>query len=238
MERLDKILANMGFGSRKDIKISMKKGTVTVNGVVVKDASMKVDPENDVIVFEGEEILYRKFIYLMMNKPAGVVSATLDNHDKTVIDLLPFDYTSFDPFPVGRLDKDTVGLLLITNDGELNHKLLAPKSHVDKVYAVELENPVTEADIAAFEKGILLEDGYRCLPAKLEIRSEDNKEVHVTIREGKFHQVKRMFLARDNRVTYLQRIAFGPLVLDEALEEGEIRELTEDEVEQLRNAKI
>lgn len=238
MERLDKILANMGFGSRKDIKISMKKGTVTVNGVVVKDASMKVDPENDVIVFEGEEILYRKFIYLMMNKPAGVVSATLDNHDKTVIDLLPFDYTPFDPFPVGRLDKDTVGLLLITNDGELNHKLLAPKSHVDKVYAVELENPVTEADIAAFEKGILLEDGYRCLPAKLEIRSEDNKEVHVTIREGKFHQVKRMFLARDNRVTYLQRIAFGPLVLDEALEEGEIRELTEDEVEQLRNAKI
>lgn len=235
MERLDKILGNMGFGSRKDIKVSVRKGLVTVNGIVAKDPGMKADPQNDVIVIDGEELVYRKYIYLLMNKPAGVVSATFDNHDTTVVDLLPFDYRSFEPFPVGRLDKDTVGLLLLTNDGELNHRLLAPKSHVDKVYYVNLENEADETDIEAFRKGLEIDGGYRCMPADLVISEEDRHEVHVTIREGKFHQVKRMFKARGNEVTFLQRISFGPIVLDEDLDEGEIRELTEDEISMLQN---
>ncbi len=235
MERLDKILGNMGYGSRKDIKESVRKGLVTVNGNVAKDPGMKADPLNDVIVIDGEEVVYRKYIYLLMNKPAGVVSATFDNHDTTVVDLLPFDYRSFEPFPVGRLDKDTVGLLLLTNDGELNHRLLAPKSHVDKVYYVNLENEADESDIEAFRKGLEIDGGYRCMPADLVISKDDRKEVHVTIREGKFHQVKRMFKARGNEVTFLQRVSFGPIVLDEDLDEGEIRELTEDEINMLQN---
>ncbi len=236
-ERVDKVLSNMGFGSRREIKDKMKKKLVTVEGVVVTDPGCKVDPYEDKIVIEGEEVFYRKFIYLMMNKPQGVVSATFDNHDQTVIDLLPFDYKAFDPAPVGRLDKDTVGFLLITNDGELNHQLLSPKSHVDKVYYAYLEKEAIEEDIKAFEKGVVLGDGYKCMPAGLEIGEEDKKEVYVTLREGKFHQVKRMFHARDNEVTFLQRISFGPLQLDEDLEEGDFRELTETELEALINAK-
>ena len=236
-ERVDKVLSNMGFGSRREIKEKMKKKLVTVDGVMITDPGFKVDPEADKIIIEGEEVFYRKYIYLMMNKPQDVVSATFDNHDQTVIDLLPFDYKAFDPAPVGRLDKDTVGLLLITNDGELNHKLLSPRSHVDKVYYAYLEKEATEEDIRAFEKGLVLSDGYKCMPAGLRIDEEDKKEVYVTLKEGKFHQVKRMFHARDNEVTYLQRIAFGPLTLDEDLEEGDFRELTEEELEALRNAK-
>jgi 16S rRNA pseudouridine516 synthase len=237
-ERIDKVLSNMGFGSRKEIKEKIKAKLVTVEGVLVKDPGQKVDPEEDRIIIEGEEVIYRKFIYLMMNKPQGVVSATFDNHDQTVIDLLPFDYKAFDPAPVGRLDKDTVGLLLITNDGELNHKLLSPKNHVDKVYYAYLEKDAADEDVKAFQKGIVLGDGYKCMPAGLVIGEEDRKEVHVTLREGKFHQVKRMFHARDNEVTFLQRVSFGPLTLDEDLEEGDFRELTEEELSALRNEKI
>jgi 16S rRNA pseudouridine516 synthase len=236
-ERVDKVLSNMGFGSRREIKEKMKKKVVTVDGELITDPGFKVDPEEDKIIIEGEEVFYRKYIYLMMNKPQDVVSATSDNHDQTVIDLLPFDYKTFDPAPVGRLDKDTVGLLLITNDGELNHQLLSPRSHVDKVYYAYLEKEATEEDIRAFEKGIVLSDGYKCMPAGLRIDEEDKKEVYVTLREGKFHQVKRMFHARDNEVTYLQRVAFGPLTLDENLEEGDFRELTDEELEALINVK-
>ena len=236
-ERVDKVLSNMGFGSRREIKEKMKKKLVTVNGEMISDPGFKVDPDEDKIIIEGEEVFYRKYIYLMMNKPQGVVSATFDNHDQTVIDLLPFDYKAFDPAPVGRLDKDTVGFLLITNDGELNHKLLSPRSHVDKVYYAYLEKEASEEDISAFEKGVVLSDGYKCMPAGLKIGDDDKKEVYVTLREGKFHQVKRMFHARDNEVTYLQRIAFGPLGLDEELEEGDFRELTEEELEALINVK-
>ncbi len=236
-ERVDKVLSNMGFGSRREIKEKMKKKLVTVNGEMILDPGFKVDPDEDKIIIEGEEVFYRKYIYLMMNKPQGVVSATFDNHDQTVIDLLPFDYKAFDPAPVGRLDKDTVGFLLITNDGELNHKLLSPRSHVDKVYYAYLEKEASEEDISAFEKGVVLSDGYKCMPAGLKIGDDDKKEVYVTLREGKFHQVKRMFHARDNEVTYLQRIAFGPLSLDEELEEGDFRELTEEELEALINVK-
>lgn len=237
MERLDKILANLGYGSRKEVKALCRKGEVVVDGTPVKDSAEKVDPVNSTIEVKGEKINYRKFIYLMMNKPSGVVSATFDNYDETVIDLLDPEYQVFEPFPIGRLDKDTVGLLLITNDGELNHKLIAPKNHVDKVYYAEINKPIDESDIVKFEKGITLDDGYLCMPAKLEVinSNEDGAEVHVTIQEGKFHQVKRMFEAVDKSVVYLRRISFGPLKLDETVEEGSFRELTEEEIELLKN---
>lgn len=237
MERLDKILANLGYGSRKEVKALCRKGEVVVDGTPVKDSAEKVDPVNATIEVKGEKINYRKFIYLMMNKPNGVVSATFDNYDETVIDLLDPEYQVFEPFPIGRLDKDTVGLLLITNDGELNHKLIAPKNHVDKVYYAEINKPVEESDIEKFKKGITLDDGYLCMPAKLEVISSDENgsSVHVTIQEGKFHQVKRMFEAVDKSVVYLRRISFGPLKLDETVEEGNFRELTEEEIELLKN---
>jgi len=237
MERLDKILANLGYGSRKEVKTLCRKGAVVVDGVPIKDSSEKIDPINSVIQINGETINYRKYIYIMMNKPAGVVSATFDNYDETVIDLLDPDYQIFNPFPIGRLDKDTVGLLLITNDGDLNHKLIAPKNHVDKVYYAEIDKPVTLSNIEKFKKGITLDDGYLCMPAKLEILKSDENgaQVHVTIQEGKFHQVKRMFEAVDKNVVYLRRTIFGPLNLDENLEEGQFRELSEEEIEMLRN---
>ena len=232
MERIDKILSNLGYGTRKDLKKIVKNGMVQVNGVTIKDSAMKVDPEKDKIVINGEEIFYREFIYLMMNKPAGVVSATFDNRDETVIDLLEVEHQVFEPFPVGRLDKDTVGLLLLTNDGELNHRLISPKWKVDKVYFAKIDKKVTEDDVEKFKKGITLGDGYTCKEAILEIQSasDEGSEIVLTIQEGKFHQVKRMFEAVGKKVTYLKRIEFGTLPLDDDLEEGEYRELTEEEV--------
>lgn len=237
MERLDKIISNLGYGSRKDVKTFAKKGLIEVDGVIVKDNGMSVDPEKSVIKINGEEILYRKYIYLMMNKPDGVISATHDNKDETVIDLLELNHQVFEPFPVGRLDKDTVGLLLLTNDGELNHRLISPKWHVDKVYYAKIDKKVDEKDIIAFENGITLDDGYKCLEAKLEILTSDGEgsEVKVTIQEGKFHQIKRMFEAVDKKVVYLKREEFGGLLLDPTLEEGEYRELTDDELSLLRS---
>lgn len=237
MERLDKVLANVGYGTRKEVKILTKKGEVLVNGKIIKDSSVKVDPYKDEITVSGEKVLYREFIYLMMNKPDGVVSATFDNYDETVIDLLDEEYKVFEPFPIGRLDKDTVGLLLITNDGTLNHKLISPKNHVDKVYYAEIDKAVNEKDVAAFKNGIVLDDGYKCMPGKLEIlkADENGSEVLVTIQEGKFHQVKRMFKSRDKEVVYLRRESFGPLKLDEGLDEGFFRELTPEEVEALQS---
>lgn len=232
MERIDKILSNLGYGTRKDLKKIVKNGMVQVNGITIKDSAMKVDPEKDKIVINGEEIFYREFIYLMMNKPAGVISATFDNNDETVIDLLEVEHQVFEPFPVGRLDKDTVGLLLLTNDGDLNHRLISPKWKVDKVYFAKIDQKVTEEDIEKFKHGITLDDGYRCKEAILEIQkaSEEGSEIVLTIQEGKFHQVKRMFEAVGKKVTYLKRIEFGTLPLDEDLEEGEYRELTEEEI--------
>lgn len=237
MERLDKVLANLGYGTRKEVKSLIKKGEVQVNGTIVKDNGMQVDPENQNIMVFGEKINYRKYIYLMMNKPQGVISATYDNYDETVIDLLEEEHVVFDPFPIGRLDKDTVGLLLITNDGELNHRLTSPKWHVDKIYYAQIDALVDESDIKKFEKGIVLDDGYECFPAKLEIIQAGNEgsEVKVTIHEGKFHQVKRMFNSVGKNVVYLKREEFGPLKLDDSLEEGEYRELTEDEIKLLKD---
>lgn len=232
MERLDKIISNLGYGSRKDVKSFVKKGLIEVDGVVVKDNGMAIDPEKSSIKINGEEVSYRKYIYLMMNKPDGVISATHDNRDETVIDLLELDHQAFEPFPVGRLDKDTVGLLLLTNDGELNHRLIAPKWHVDKIYYAKIDKRVDEKDQEEFRKGIVLDDGYKCLEAKLEIisSSDEGAEVRITIQEGKYHQVKRMFEAVGKKVLYLKREEFGGLKLDSELEEGEYRELTEDEL--------
>ena len=236
MERLDKVLSNLGYGSRKEIKQAIRKGLIEVNGELVKDNGMQVDPENDRIIVNGEEIFYRKYIYLMMNKPDGVVSATFDNRDETVIDLLEVEHQVFNPFPVGRLDKDTVGLLLLTNDGELNHRLISPKWKVDKIYYAKIDKKVTEADVKKFKNGITLDDGYLCKEAKLEIleATDEGSEVMITIQEGKYHQVKRMFEAVGKNVIYLKRVEFGTLKLDEDLEEGEYRELTEEEINILK----
>lgn len=237
MERLDKVLSNLGYGSRKEIKGIVKDGIVKVDGEVVKDSSIKIDPDSCKISVNDEVVNYRKNIYIMLNKPEGVVSATFDNYDETVIDLLDDEYATFDPFPVGRLDKDTVGLLLITNDGKLNHRLTSPKGHVDKVYYAEIDKPVDEKDVEEFKKGIVIDDGYKCLPAILEIlkADENGSEVKVTIHEGKFHQVKRMFQARGKEVVYLKRLSFGSLILDDSLEEGQYRELTEKELMEITN---
>ncbi len=232
MERLDKVLANLGYGTRKEVKSLAKDGLIEVDGSIIKDSSIKVDPNICKIKVSGELVNYRKYIYLMMNKPDGVVSATFDNYDETVIDLLEPEHQAFNPFPVGRLDKDTVGLLLLTNDGELNHRLISPKWHVDKVYYAEIDKVVNEKDVEAFEEGITLDDGYKCMPAKLEILQayKDGSKIRVTIQEGKFHQVKRMFNSVNKNVVYLKRIKFGALSLDSNLQEGESRELSNEEL--------
>lgn len=234
--RLDKLLANMGYGTRKEVKQLLKQKAVTVEGEVVKDASMHVDPNlQDVSVF-GERVEYIEFIYLMMNKPPGVISATEDFVDKTVIDLLDPFAQHFKPFPVGRLDKDTEGLLLITNDGQLAHNLLSPKKHVPKTYYAKIDGIVTQADIEAFEKGVELDDGYVTKPGHLVILTSDVKsEIELTIQEGKFHQVKRMFESVGKKVTYLKRLSMGSLKLDEQLKLGDYRELTEEELHLLKN---
>ena len=233
--RIDKMLSNSGVGSRKRIKTDARQGAIEVNGTIEKDSSRIIDTETDTVKYKGETINYTRFIYLMMNKPRGVVSATEDNYDKTVIDLLKDEEKFYKPFPVGRLDKDTEGLLLITNDGKLAHELLSPKKHVDKTYYVEAAEEVTDDDVRAFEKGVILEeDNYKTLPAKLQIIESGYPSIClVTIREGKFHQVKRMFNAVNNEVTYLKRISMGTLKLDGSLKTGQYRHLTEEEIKEL-----
>ncbi|MDP4178126.1 MAG: pseudouridine synthase [Bacillota bacterium] len=232
MERLDKVLSNLGYGTRKEVKAIIKNGEVLVDAIEARDNGMLINPETSVIKIFGEEIKFRKNIYLMMNKPDGVISATFDDYDETVIDLLEEEHKVFNPFPVGRLDKDTVGLLFITNDGELNHRLISPKYHVDKVYFARIDKKVCEEDIIAFNNGIVLDDGYKCMPGKLEIvKSDENgSEVYITIHEGKFHQVKRMFESLNKNVIYLKRVKFGKICLDIKLSEGEYRELSKEEL--------
>jgi 16S rRNA pseudouridine516 synthase len=236
-ERLDKVLGNTGYGTRKEVKALVKSGEVTVNGALVKDSAIHVDPENDIIEISGEKLLYRKYVYIMLNKPQGVISATEDSRDETVVDLLDPDVAVFNPAPVGRLDKDTEGLLLLTNDGDLNHRLLSPKKHVPKKYFARIDGIVTEEDVLKFSEGVVLDDGYKTMPAELKILVSDfTSEIEVILYEGKFHQVKRMFESVDKKVIYLRRIEMGPLKLDKDLELGEYRELTEDELESLNNA--
>ncbi|HHB1864640.1 TPA: pseudouridine synthase [Listeria monocytogenes] len=231
--RLDKLLSHTGFGSRKEVKPLLKSGAVVVNGMIQKDSKTQVNPDKDQITVHGTPVVYKEFVYFMLHKPQNVVSATEDNVSETVIDLLAQEDTLTDPFPVGRLDKDTEGLLIITNDGTLAHNLLSPKKHIDKTYYAKIDGDVTAADVEAFAAGIELDDGYTCKPARLEIITPN--EIKVTIQEGKFHQVKRMFAARGKSVSYLKRISMGNLQLDESLALGEYRPLTEAELAILQN---
>ena len=232
MIRLDKLLAHSGYGSRKEVKELIRKGQVSVNEVVVKDDDFKVDEVNDDVIIDGIIIDYQKYTYIMMNKPDGVLSATYDPKDPIVLDLIE-DTPTRGLFPVGRLDKDSEGLLLITNDGKLAHELLSPKKHVKKVYYIEYDGQLDDDVQMKFHNGITLDDGYKCLPGEIELLG--NNKAHVTISEGKFHQVKRMIQAVNGEVTYLKRIKFGPLELDETLKNGEYRLLTEEELLKLRN---
>ncbi|CAG9622151.1 Ribosomal small subunit pseudouridine synthase A [Sutcliffiella rhizosphaerae] len=233
--RMDKLLANSGYGTRKEVKKLLKTGVVKVDGEVVKDAKVHVDPEVEEVTVHDDIVEYREFIYLMMHKPPGLLSATEDNRQETVVDILQEEDKIFAPFPVGRLDKDTEGLLILTNDGQLAHQLLSPKKHVPKTYYATIDGEVTEEDVIAFKEGVTLDDGYETLPASLEILSSgESSEIEITIMEGKFHQVKRMFQAVGKSVTYLKRLSMGKLVLDETLELGEYRELTDEELEMLQ----
>lgn len=231
MIRLDKYLADMGKGTRTQVKEMIRKGRVTVDGGTVKSADRKIDPDKCQVCLDGILVNYVSVEYYMLYKPAGVVSAVTDRHYRTVVDLIE-EKNRKDLFPVGRLDIDTEGLLLITNDGALTHELLSPKKHVDKVYYAELDAPVPPDAAARFLEGIELEDGTKTLPADLELLAP--QRVHLTIREGKFHQVKRMFEALGLHVTYLKRLSMGSLVLDETLPKGGYRPLTAKEIRLLK----
>lgn len=234
--RLDKYLAQMDVGTRTEVKNYIKKGLISVNGNIQKQADFKIDENNDTVTYQGKVISYQAYYYYMLHKPAGVVTATKDNHDKTVMDLLA-SADGKDLFPVGRLDKDTEGLLLITNDGELSHNLLSPKKHVEKTYFVICDGSIDEHKIDMLQKGLDIGDEKITLPAKVKVIEEkDNSySIELTITEGRFHQVKRMIHAIDGNVTYLKRISFGTLILDETLALGQYRSLTLEEISNLKN---
>lgn len=270
--RLDKMLGNLGYGTRSGIKALVRQGAVAVNGVPAKDPGMQIDPAKDEVLLNGERIAYRDSVYVLLHKPAGYVSATEDLRDRTVLELLDEEMNVFSPFPVGRLDKDTEGLLLLTNDGKLAHELLSPRKHVPKTYRALVRGEVDETDAEAFGRGVELDDGYVTLPAQLRLLAAAKAGepiahpgmaeaaertarvpalrgaelaaalregwtlswIELTIHEGKFHQVKRMFQAVGKEVLYLRRVAMGPLVLDPALKPGDWRELTDEELTALR----
>ncbi len=236
MMRLDKFLTTMELGTRSQVKNIIKSGAVSINGTICKNADYKFDETNSEITYNGKPLQYQSFQYIMLNKPADVVSATQDKHDRTVLDLLT-DVRKKDLFPVGRLDKDTEGLLLLTNDGTLAHHLLSPKKHVDKTYLVHIAHPLLETQINKLENGVDIGEEKATLPAKVKVL--DELRIELTIHEGKFHQVKRMLQAVDNQVIYLKRISFGSILLDETLAPGEYRELSSEEIAILRkNAGI
>lgn len=229
--RMDKLLADSGLWSRKEAKELLRQGRVRRNDKVEKDAAAKVDPQNESIFVDGNLLQWSKFHYIMLYKPENVLTATEDRRQKTVLDLLPKEYSNL--FPVGRLDKDTTGLLLLTDDGELAHQLLSPKKHVDKVYLAQIDGNIDAEDVLAFQQGITLSDGTVCLPAELE--SLGQGLCQVTLREGKFHQVKRMLAQREKPVLKLKRLSMGGLSLDIGMKPGDFRVLTTEEVENLKN---
>lgn len=235
--RLDKYLADMNVGTRSEVKTLIKKKRVKVNGAIVNKENIKIDIENDEVMLDGSLISYVEYEYYMLNKPAGVVSATEDSKDRTVVDLIKGNTKEL--FPVGRLDKDTEGLLILTNDGQLAHNLLSPKKHVDKKYYARIKGVVDIEHIEQFSKGLNINDEYITKPALLEIISVDKEnnqsEIYVTITEGKYHQVKRMFKAVGMEVVYLKRVSMGRIILDERLELGEYRLLSDEEVRLLKN---
>ena len=230
--RLDKFLCDMELGTRSEVKIYLKKGFVTVDGIIQKSPDFKIDPDTHEIAFQGKVLTYQEFYYYMLHKPAGVITATEDKVQKTVMSLLGEDARK-DLFPVGRLDKDTEGLLLITNDGELSHALLIPRKHVPKTYFVEVPERLDLGQIEALEQGLDIGDDKKTLPAKVEIL--DDTHINLTICEGRYHQVKRMLKAVGSEVLYLKRVSFGTLTLDDTLEKGSYRPLTEEEITALRN---
>ncbi len=234
MMRLDKFLCEMGVGTRSEVKAYLKKGQVTVNGEIIKKPEVKIDENADKICFMGNKLFYEAVQYFLLNKPAGCVTATRDKLSETVMSYLP-ENARDDLFPVGRLDKDTEGLLLITNDGALAHELLSPKKHVDKTYFAAIDGKVKEEHILKFANGVDIGDEELTMPAKLKIlTSGEISEIELTIQEGRFHQVKRMFEAIGTKVTYLKRISMGPLTLD-GLQPGEVRKLTDEEIFNLKN---
>jgi len=230
--RLDKLLGLLGVATRSESKAILKEGRVRLNGEIVRDGAVSA-PEGAQVELDGRPLDTRVERWVMLNKPAGVLTAAEDKRQKTVMDLLPPVYRSLGCMPVGRLDKDTTGLLLLTTDGELAHRLIAPGRHVDKVYRATVEGELTEDDVSAFARGVPLKD-FTALPSRLQILAPDT--ALVTVREGKYHQVKRMFGAVGKPVIRLERLRFGPLSLDEALEAGQYRELTEEETAALYRA--
>ena len=232
--RIDKFLSNMGVATRSESSKAARGGLILVNGVAVKKADAHIDPEKDEIIFCGRKIEYRKYTYILMNKPDGVVSATEDGRDKTVIDLLPEELQKLNLFPCGRLDKHTLGLVMLTDDGDLAHRLLSPKHHVKKKYYFESKFLLADEEIFYLERGATLEDGYVTKPSEIELLP-DGRSGYITLVEGKYHQIKRMLEAVNNKITYLERITFGPLTLEKELGRGEWRFLTKDEIEKLEN---
>ena len=231
MERLDKILASQGALSRRDVKEMIRKGRISLNGKVVKDSSVKIDEAVDRVLVDGVEVVLKKHIYIMLNKPQGVVSASDSDTDETVVDLVPEELFRKGLFPAGRLDKDTTGFVLLTDDGDFAHRILSPKNHIFKTYIAGLEHELSQEDIETLENGITLGDGTVLKEAKVEvIPSEDKPFVKIMICEGKYHQVKRMFAARGNKVVSLHRAKMGNLELDGALKPGECREITPEEL--------
>ena len=231
--RLDKYLSNMGLGSRKDVRGIIGSGAVTVDGQIVKNADAKIQEGISDVQVNGQSVAYKPYVYLMLYKPAGYLSATEDGRGGPVAtDLIGDDYNFYDLGPAGRLDKDAEGFVLLTNDGPFVHRIITPEKHVEKQYFVRLRKDITEADKVAFREGIRFKDGTLCRPAQLEA-GEEPATAFVTIHEGKFHQVKKMFLARDNEVVYLKRISIGGIALDDTLDRGEYRDLTQAELEPL-----
>jgi len=229
--RLDRFLSECGVGTRTEVKKIIRSGAVAIGGKPVTKPDIHLDVNSDTVTLSGKEVIYRRFIYLMLNKPQGYISATRDGKTPTVMELIPEEYLHFEPFPVGRLDIDTEGFLLLTNDGDLAHRLLAPKKHVPKTYVAQIEKPVTDADIENFADGVVLDDGYKTMPAVLKSLSTTVPYfAEIIINEGKFHQVKRMFEAIGNKVLYLKRTKMNKLSLDDNLPLGEVRELSDEEM--------
>lgn len=230
-QRLDKLISSQGSYTRKQAQQFIKDGLVKVDGITVRDRGFHIDPDVNSVILDGKEFAVEKFVYLMLNKPKGVVSATNDRSQKTVVDLVPDELKKRNLFPAGRLDMTTTGFVLITDDGDFAHRILSPKNHIEKTYEARLAESVTEEQLRMVADGIVLKDGTECLPAKLKILEDgDNPLVEIKICEGKYHQIKRMFAAAGNGVIELKRTKMGKLSLDEALSEGECRRLTEAEV--------
>jgi len=231
--RLDKFVSASLIVTRKEAHTLIRSGRITLNGKSVRDIAVKADEKTDEVLFDSERLEYREFRYYILNKPAGFITSTEEMHDRTVMELLPEKLLKLDLFPVGRLDKDTEGLLLLTNDGALAHRMLSPKHHVDKTYYLESDIPLDEGDVDAFLKGVDIGEKNLTLPARLELDAREPHRAHITVCEGKFHQIKRMLNAVGKNVTYLERVAFASLTLPSDLERGEVRELTPDEITEL-----